>query len=61
MLQEVQPEKEDGEGFDLPLEDISPERDGVEEEQEAPVDPYTDFVPPGAHSGFIPSPFAPTF
>lgn len=34
-------------GFDLPLEDISPERDTEELEVQ---DPYTDFVPPEAQS-----------
>jgi len=46
--QEIKADQENCENFDLPLEDISPEREEAEEDIEDPVDPYTDFVPPEA-------------
>ena len=47
-FQEIKADQENCENFDLPLEDISPEREEAEEDIEDPVDPYTDFVPPEA-------------
>jgi len=40
-------EKKEEEEFELPLEDISPERETVDDQEEA-VDPFADFVPPEA-------------
>jgi len=42
----------EGRDFDLPLEDISPDRETVEEED--PVDPFADFVPEEAKEALFP-------
>ena len=47
VKKEEAPEKKEEEEFELPLEDISPEREAVDD-QEDPVDPFADFVPPEA-------------
>merc|ERR1712226_1530544 len=40
-------EKKEEEEFELPLEDISPERETADDQEET-VDPFADFVPPEA-------------